>query len=109
MNKGEPPSCANSEAPLFLIGKDSHGRWVVQDKSGLRGGLFRGRAEALKFAMFETDHRPQAVIMVPGVPRTQHELPIAHRGPQHGQGEGLTSTGCVALLITIIDLNGGPS
>lgn len=67
MNKGEPPSCANSEAPLFLIGKDSHGRWVVQDKSGLRGGLFRGRAEALKFAMFETDHRPQAVIMVPGV------------------------------------------
>jgi hypothetical protein len=67
MNKGEPPSCASSESPLFLVGKDSHGCWVVQDKSGLRGGLFVDRAEALKFAMFENGHRPQAVIMVPGV------------------------------------------
>lgn len=65
-NKGEPPS-SNGSTPLFRVGKDSHGHWVVQDQSGLRGGLFVGRAEALKYAMFENGNRPQAVVMVPGV------------------------------------------
>ena len=77
MNKGEPPSCTNSNSPLFLIGKDSHGCWVVQDKSGLRGGLFVDRAEALKFAMFENGHRPEAVIMVPGVLELNISTPSA--------------------------------
>lgn len=80
MNKGEPPSSNSSKSSLFLVGKNSHGHWVVQDQSGLRGGLFVDRAEALKFAMFENGNRPQAVIMVPGVleldmstkPRTVH-------------------------------------
>jgi hypothetical protein len=67
MNKGEPPSLSGSDSSLFLVGKDSHGNWVAQDQNGLCGGLFVGRAEALKFAMFENGHRPQAVIMVPGV------------------------------------------
>ena len=67
MHKAEPPSLRSSEPPLFLIGKDSHGNWVVQDQSGLHGGLFVDRAEALKFAMFENGNRPQAVIVVPGV------------------------------------------
>ena len=66
-NRVEPPSCNNSKSHLFRIGKDSHGCWVVQDESCLRGGLFIDRAEALKFAMFENGHRPQAVIMVPGI------------------------------------------
>ena len=68
MRQAEPPSpksCAN--ASLFLIGKDSQGHWVVQDQSHRRGGLFIDRAEALKYAMFENGHRPQAVIMVPDV------------------------------------------
>lgn len=67
MNKSEPPSPNSSASSLFMVGRDSHGHWVVQDQSGLCGGLFVGRAEALKFAMFENGHRPQAVIMVPGV------------------------------------------
>jgi len=46
---------------------DSHGNWVVQDQHGLCGGLFVDRAEAVKFAMFESGNRPQAVIMVPGI------------------------------------------
>jgi hypothetical protein len=58
---------SGSEPPLFLIAKDSQGNWVVQDQSGLHGGLFVDRAEALKFAMFENGNRPQAVVMVPGV------------------------------------------
>ncbi len=66
-NKSEPPSPSGSTASLFMVGRDSHGHWVAQDQNGLCGGLFVDRAEALKFAMFENGHRPQAVIMVPGV------------------------------------------
>jgi len=65
-SQAEPPSSA-SDSPLFLIGKDSRGRWVVQDRNGLRGGLFVSRADALKFALFENGNRPEAVITVPGV------------------------------------------
>ena len=62
----EPPSPQNA-FPLYMIGRDRQGRWVVQDQGGLHGGLFINRAEALKFALFENGHRPQAVVMVPGV------------------------------------------
>jgi len=62
----EPPSCHScTPSTCFRVGKNSRGQWVVQDELGLCGGLFVGRAEALKFAMFENGHRPQAVIMVP--------------------------------------------
>jgi hypothetical protein len=57
----------SSRIPRFLIGKDSRGRWVVQDERGLSGGLFVSRAEAVRYAMFESGRQPQAVIMVPGV------------------------------------------
>jgi hypothetical protein len=60
----KPPS---SRSPLFFIGKDSHGNWVVQDQQHRRGGLFVDRAEALRFALFENGHRPQAVVMLPGI------------------------------------------
>jgi hypothetical protein len=65
--KGEPPSSNGMKPSLFLVGKDRNGHWVVRDQSGLRGGLFVDRAEALKYAMFENGRRPQAVIMVPGI------------------------------------------
>jgi hypothetical protein len=54
-------------SPLFLVGKDSQGHWVARDQSGLCGGIFVGRAEALKFAIAENGNRPQAVVVVPGV------------------------------------------
>jgi hypothetical protein len=66
MDKGEPPSI-NRAKSLFRVGKNSCGSWVVQDQTGLCGGMFVNRAEAVKFAMFETGNRPQAVIMVPGI------------------------------------------
>jgi hypothetical protein len=43
--ESEPPSCP----PVYMIGQDSRGNWVVRDQSGLRGGLFVGRAEALRY------------------------------------------------------------
>jgi len=68
MKHVEPPSPEpNPRFPLFMIGKDSRGNWVVQNQQGNCGGLFINRAEALKFAMFENGNRPQAVIMVPGI------------------------------------------
>jgi hypothetical protein len=67
MSKGEPPSPGGSAAGLFLIGRNSRGQWVVQDPSGLQGGLFVDRVHALKYAMSENGHRPRAVVMVPDV------------------------------------------
>jgi len=49
-----------------MIGQDRLGRWVAQDQSGARGGLFVSRDAALRFAKAENG-RPQAIIMVSGV------------------------------------------
>jgi hypothetical protein len=68
MRHAEPPSPSLcSKTSLFLIGRDRSGHWVVRDLQGLRGGLFVGRTEALKYALFENGNRPQAVVMVPGI------------------------------------------
>jgi hypothetical protein len=67
MSNGEPPSPCSPASGLFLIGRNSHGQWVVKDPSGLQGGLFVDRVHALKYAMSENGHRPRAVIMVPDV------------------------------------------
>jgi hypothetical protein len=67
MYQAEPPASRPVlTSSLFYIGKDRAGHWIVQDRRGLCGGLFVNRAEALKFALFENGHRPQAVVMVPG-------------------------------------------
>ena len=66
MNKSEPPSwrpCPNYSQ--FFVGKNSRGNWVAQDQTGLCGGLFIGRAEAIRFALFETGNRPEAIVFVP--------------------------------------------
>jgi hypothetical protein len=67
MNKGAPPSPNGRRSVPFLVGKNSHGNWVVQDPSGLYGGLFVDRLHALKYAMSENGKDPQAVIMVPWI------------------------------------------
>jgi len=66
MDKAEPPSTHRANS-LFRVGKNRRGQWVVQAQSGLCGGLFVSRTEAVKFAMFENGNRPQAVIMVPDI------------------------------------------
>jgi hypothetical protein len=48
-SKSEPPSCL----AIFMIGQDSRGNWGVRDQSGLHGGLFVGRAEALRYVRDE--------------------------------------------------------
>jgi len=62
--KAEPPSCL--KPPLFMIGQDTRGNWVVQEQNGVRGGLFVNRAEALRYVRFENGDQPQALVMVSG-------------------------------------------
>jgi len=64
-NDAEPPSCP--KPPLFMIGQDGRGNWVVQDQSGVRGGLFVDRTEALRYVRFENGNQSPAVVAVPGV------------------------------------------
>jgi hypothetical protein len=65
MAKGEPPSARRSKSPVFLVGKNRRGNWVVQDVEGLCGGFFVDREQALKFVRLEAGRRA-AVSMVAG-------------------------------------------
>src|SRR5260370_23170454 len=57
----EPPSC-NSASTVVFIGKNSRGNWVAQEQSGLYGGLFVNRAQAVKYALFENGHHPETIV-----------------------------------------------
>jgi hypothetical protein len=56
---------ATAVGACLFIGQDRCGRWVVKDAQSLCGGLFTNRAEAIRFAMYECQRRPQSVIMLP--------------------------------------------
>jgi len=62
--KSEPPSWLRP--PLFMVGQDQRGNWVVQEPKGMRGGLFVNREAALRYVRSENGFRPQAVVMVSG-------------------------------------------
>jgi hypothetical protein len=49
----------------LFIGRDRSGHWVVKDARSLCGGLFTNRTEAIRFAIYECQRRPQSVIMLP--------------------------------------------
>jgi hypothetical protein len=57
----EPPSCGSASTVVF-IGKNSRGHWVARQQNGLYGGLFVSRAEAVRYALFENGHHPEAII-----------------------------------------------
>lgn len=52
-------------APDYLLGQDEEGHWIVRDARGLAGGVFVNRDAALRFASHETEHRSNAVHLVP--------------------------------------------
>lgn len=60
----KPPSCGSA---LVFIGKNNRGQWVAQEQNGLFGGLFVNRADAVRYALFENGHHPEAVIEIPGM------------------------------------------
>jgi hypothetical protein len=61
----EPPN-PGSRPSRYLIGQDSHGRWVARDDRGLCGGLFVNQREAVRYALLETGNHREDVIMVSG-------------------------------------------
>ena len=54
-----------AQLSCLFIGQDHDGHWVVKDARSLCGGLFANRTEAIRFAMYECQRRPQSVIMLP--------------------------------------------
>ena len=62
--QSEPPS--RRRPPLFMVGQDGRGNWVVQDKKGMRGGLFVNREAALRYVRSENGSKPQAILIVAG-------------------------------------------
>jgi hypothetical protein len=56
---------ASPVGSCLYIGQDRFGRWVVRDAQRLCGGLFANQTEAIRFAMYECQRRPQSVIMLP--------------------------------------------
>jgi hypothetical protein len=65
VKQAEPPSWLRP--PLFMLGQNLRGNWVVQQRNGTRGGLFVDREAALRFIRAETGYRPQAVVMVSAI------------------------------------------
>ena len=63
-NETEPPPFERPQ--VFMIGQDSRRNWVVRDQKGLRGGLFIGYAEALRYVRDEAGNHPQTLVMVDG-------------------------------------------
>ena len=76
MKQTEPTSCDSS---VVFIGRNGRGNWVAQEKSGLYGGLFINRAEAVRYALFENGHHPEAIVAIPNV----IELNMEHTQPSH--------------------------
>jgi hypothetical protein len=60
----EPPSLFRP--PVFMIGQDHRGNWVVQDQKRMAGGLFATRDAALRYVRSESGYLPRAVVMVSG-------------------------------------------
>ena len=77
----EPPSCSAASTIVF-IGKNSRGAWVAQEQTGLYGGLFVNRAQAVKYALFENGHHPETIIEL------SHEIELDMSGKRPSSAIG---------------------
>jgi hypothetical protein len=57
----EPPSCS-SLSDIVLIGRNGNGQWVAQEQTGLYGGLFISRTQAIKYALSENGRHPETIV-----------------------------------------------
>jgi hypothetical protein len=46
---------------VFSLNQNEQGLWTLSEKSGLYGGVFRTREQALRFAKFEAAGRPMLI------------------------------------------------
>ncbi|MET4296887.1 hypothetical protein [Bradyrhizobium sp. LB12.1] len=57
LDEGRRPS-------VVFVGRNSRGNWVAREQSGIFGGLFLTRAQALKYALAENNHHPEAIVEI---------------------------------------------
>jgi hypothetical protein len=74
----------HSESSLFMVGRNSQGSWVARNQSGLCGGLFVGRAEAIKFALSQNGNHPEGVVVVAGA--LELDMTVKERRPSRRHG-----------------------
>src|SRR5665213_4307085 len=77
----EPPSCSSASTIVF-IGRNSRGDWVAQEQSGLYGGLFVNRAQAVKYAIRERPS-PRNHRRATARNRARHERQASPPRPRH--------------------------
>jgi hypothetical protein len=60
----QPASKSSSKLnePIFLLGQNAHGQWVIRELHGRMEGLFVDRKEAIRFALYESGSRDASVI-----------------------------------------------
>jgi hypothetical protein len=81
--RSEPPSWLRP--PVFVMGQDRRGNWVVQDQKGMRGGLFVNREAALRYVRSENGFKSQAVVLV----SSGIELDMNRNTSAGSRGEGV--------------------
>jgi hypothetical protein len=74
--KRPDPAVLNETIPLFYIGQNRKGRWVVREAGGRSGGLFLFRRSAVRFARDESETSGCALMFV----NKPLELDIENRG-----------------------------
>lgn len=50
--------------PNLIVGRDRQNNWIVVEMHGLCGGIFTGKAAALRYAREESHGNPDAVRIV---------------------------------------------
>jgi hypothetical protein len=90
------PDChvLSTAIPLFYIGQNSHGFWVVREAEGRSGGLFLRRASALRFARERSESAGCATMFL----AEPLELDVEN------QGGGLIATLTAAIEFTALRL-----
>jgi hypothetical protein len=54
-------SASKLNDPVFLLGQNGHGLWVVRELHGRMEGLFSDRKEAIRFALYESGSRDPSI------------------------------------------------
>src|SRR5579872_3758650 len=69
-------SIINESIPLFYVGRNQDGIWVVREAEGCSGGIFLSRGAALRFARKQTEPLGCAMMF----PNEPFELDVENRG-----------------------------
>lgn len=72
-------SASRLNEPLFLLGQNGHGQWVIREMHGRMEGIFTDRKEAIRFALYESGSSNPTVIPING-PLEMEALEVEARG-----------------------------